>query len=88
MDKSDKVRKNVMSSMRTLARLAIEFKNRMQSDKENCENVKTLDIFDRANWSSLAEAINTITTNNEADEQGAAPIKYGLKNNIYYLLMT
>ena len=56
--------------------------------KENCENVKTLDMFDRANWSCLAEAINTITTNNKVDEQGAEPVKYGLKNNIYYLLMT
>ena len=85
VDKTDEVRKSVMTAMRSLARLFIEVRKTMKSDKLDASA-----MFDRKNWSSLVEAIDIITRNDTttSSSSNSNVVKYGLKNNLYYLLMS
>ena len=80
VDKSDEVRKTVMTSMRTLAKLFVEMRQHMTTD---ADKIDASALFNRANWTALTAAIDVVTNGNEG-----GTVKYGLKNSIYYLLMS
>ena len=78
VDKKDEVRKSVMAAMRNLSRTFVEFRKLLPTDR----NVDASALFDRKNWACLAEAVTNVTSHKD----GA--VKYGLKNTLYYLLMS
>lgn len=80
VDKYAEVRKSVMSDMRTLARLFLEFQALQQNEEKE---VDLLDCFNRTNFEKLAEAVRSMTKKDGDDNA----IKYGLKNNLFYLLL-
>ncbi|KAL3848008.1 hypothetical protein ACJMK2_018893, partial [Sinanodonta woodiana] len=69
--------KSVCSDIRTLGRLHVEFKS---FEKNEC--IESVQMFNREKFSSLKIAIYKITDKEDHS------IKYGFKENIYYLLMT
>lgn len=85
-DKKTEVRRTVMADMRRLASLYSEMKGtektigRELPEKEG--NVS--DIFKRANFRHLEEAIERYTTKDASD--GTSAVKAGLKLALYYLL--
>ena len=80
VDKSDEVRKTIMTSMRTLAKLFIEMIRHLTAD---ANKVDASALFNRANWAALTAAIDVVTSGNSG-----GTVKYGLKNTIFYLLMS
>ena len=76
-EKTMEVRKSVRSDIRTLGRLHVEFKS---FEKNEC--IESVQMFNREKFSSLKIAIYKITDKEDSS------IKYGFKENIYYLLMT
>lgn len=80
VDKTDEVRKSVMGDMRNLAHLNIAFKEEVQNNGST-ESSDVRSMFTIEKWSYLREAVDVVTSSNNA-----ANIKYGLKNNLYYLL--
>ena len=81
VDKSDEVRKTVMTSMRTLAKLFIEMRQHLTD--VDASKVDASALFNRANWTALTAAIDVVTSGNSG-----GTVKYGLKNTIFYLLMS
>ena len=77
-DKAVEVRKSVKTDMRRLASLYIVFKRRPSA--EVVFGTTAHDMFNRANFSELSEAIEDYTTDSEKK------LKPGLKQNLYYLL--
>ena len=75
-NKSFEVRKYVRNSMRMLARLYLYF-------KEMFPDASVLDMFDREHFGKLRKAVTTMTSKEDSEDG----IKYGLKNNLFYLLM-
>lgn len=75
VDKSDEVRKSVMSDMRNVAHLYLLF-------KIECDDTQSaLDMLKQSSWEALKESIVTMTSKSDSN------IKYGLKNQLYYLLL-
>ena len=77
-DKSVEVKKSVRTDMRRLASLYLHFKERscMEPVFGNSH-----DMFNRANFTTLSDAIEDFTTTPEKK------LKPGLKQNLYYLLL-
>ena len=69
-----------MASLRNLTKLFIEFKKQLECVDEATEASL---MFDRMHWASLSEAITNVT---RRDNDGT--VKYGLKNTLFYLLMS
>ena len=83
-DKSMEVKKSVRTSMRMLGKLYISFQEHMP---EGQTTNGARDMFDRENFQTLREDISNVTnkcTTKDPDDPG---IKYGLKSNLYYLLL-
>ena len=76
VEKTDEVRKSVMSDMRLLARLYISLKRRVPL----ANGISS--IFVKANWDSLVDSIEELTLNEDTGR-----LKYGLKNSLYYVLL-
>lgn len=76
-DKSMEVKKSVRASMRSLGKLYLEFKSVHPK-----ESTDVSDLFDRENFADMRRAVRTMT-----DTEEGCGIKYGLKNNLYYLLL-
>ena len=82
VDKHDEVRKSVMSDMRNLAKLYLQFKLCLSEDQNSTD---AADMFSRENWKALQEAITNVTRRDAASSE--TQIKYGLKNTLYYLIV-
>ena len=76
VDKSIEVRKSVRGTMRILARLLEAFQQKIG------HKAKGEEMFNRKNFEFLSQAVREITVREE-DE-----IKYGLKHNLYYTLVS
>ena len=77
-DKAAEVFKSIRGDMRRLAHCYNVFK---KQDRVNVVHDNSLDMFDRSNFQSLANAIDLYTSK---DDSGS--IKAGLKENLYYLI--
>ena len=77
--KKDEKRQSLMSDMRRLAHLYLEFKEILQQT-EKCDDLSSLSLFERTKFKVLWEAIIAMSTK----EDGA--LKAGLKIGIGYLL--
>ena len=79
-EKSMEIKKTVRASMRMLARLYLHFK---EEKPDSCE-VK--DLWNREYFYALRTEVNKMSEK-ESEAMHEADVKYGLKNNLYYLLL-
>ena len=75
------VTKSVRASMRLIGRLYLEYKKLIPMKEHG---VRTM--YTRKHFQALREAINILTDRDTDGNSDNAPIKYGLKNNLYHLL--
>lgn len=78
VDKTDEVRKSVMSDMRCLAHLYLLFRINLPADETSHD---ARDLLKQKYWEELKEAVLQMTTRTDRS------VKYGLKNALYYLLV-
>lgn len=80
--KSMEVKKMVRANMRMLARLYIIF----QEHVGDLQDLTVRDMFDRTHFNVLREAVTIFTT--KESPEGECDVKYGLKSNLYYVLLS